>query len=80
MDQCQWPEDDEPKWELRHGMRHGVYRIYWKCGGSSVASVGFDKTGWNWFAPANWCGGVPCFDWSKVRKEKLLATQDSNRA
>lgn len=32
----------------------GVYRIWWKSGGSSVASIGNDYNGNRWMAPANW--------------------------
>jgi hypothetical protein len=32
----------------------GVYRIFWKSGGSSVAAVGFDYKGNRWIAPCNW--------------------------
>jgi len=33
---------------------HGIYVIYWKSGGSSVASVGSLYSGKRWMAPANW--------------------------
>lgn len=35
-------------------LKHGVYRIYWKNGGSSLASVGYDHSGRKWMAPCNW--------------------------
>lgn len=35
-------------------LTHGVYKIKWKSGGSSLASIGYDGTGKNWFAPCNW--------------------------
>ena len=34
----------------------GVYHIYWKKGGSSLASVGRTHSGKAWFAPCNWTG------------------------
>jgi hypothetical protein len=35
----------------------GVYRIHWKGGGTSVASVGQLHNGTRWIAPANWTSG-----------------------
>jgi hypothetical protein len=49
----------------------GVYNIYWKSGGSSVSSVGQDREGNYWFAPANWVT-VPWFDWSDVKSIELI--------
>lgn len=33
---------------------HGIYKIYWKSGGSSLASIGYDRFGKKWMAPCNW--------------------------
>lgn len=33
---------------------HGLYRLRWKEGGSSLASVGSTYDGTRWFAPCNW--------------------------
>jgi hypothetical protein len=32
----------------------GLYLIYWKGGGSSLAAVGQRNNGDNWLAPCNW--------------------------
>lgn len=32
----------------------GIYRIYWKDGGESLAAVGVKKDGARWLAPTNW--------------------------
>ena len=32
----------------------GLYRIYWKSGGASLAAVGQMANGDRWFAPVNW--------------------------
>jgi hypothetical protein len=37
-------------------LKNGVYRIYWKSGGSSVASVGRTAIGSVWMAPSDWLG------------------------
>lgn len=45
----------------------GLYEMFWKDGGSSLASVGQDGNGKKWFAPTNWISGIPCFDWGCVK-------------
>lgn len=63
----------------------GVYRIWWKDGGESVASVGQDDAGELWYVPSNWLlnrnystfcrvTGVG-WDWDKVKCAKLLMNQ-----
>tara|TARA_R110000796_G_scaffold162503_3_gene279305 strand:- start:555 stop:911 length:357 start_codon:yes stop_codon:yes gene_type:complete len=37
-----------------------IYEVFWKSGGSSVASIGFTHDGTRWIAPTNWT-----FDQSK---------------
>jgi hypothetical protein len=32
----------------------GLYRIYWKSGGDSLAAVGMTHEGARWLAPINW--------------------------
>ena len=56
---------------------HGIYRIYWKDGGSSVAAVGSLSDGERWIAPTNWIN-VPDYGrgvWRKVKSVHLIATQ-----
>lgn len=52
-------------------LEHGIYRIFWKDGGHSLASVGSDSHGKRWFAPTNWVT-VPWSDWSAVERVELL--------
>lgn len=33
---------------------HGLYRIFWKEGGSSLAAMGSVYNGDRWIAPCNW--------------------------
>ena len=60
---------------------HGLYRINWKTGGFSLASVGSDHSGTRWYAPTNWVGfaphknNCPCTDWRPVASVELLFTQ-----
>ena len=34
----------------------GIYRVWWKGGGTSVAAIGKLHNGDAWIAPANWTG------------------------
>jgi len=36
---------------------NGLYTVYWKGGGSSLASIGTTPTGKKWIAPVNWVSG-----------------------
>ena len=38
----------------------GLYEVFWKLGGSSLAAVGNDPAGNRWLAPVNWVS-VPSF-------------------
>lgn len=35
-------------------LNHGLYKVYWKSGGSSLAAVGSLHDGGRWLAPCNW--------------------------
>ena len=35
----------------------GLYEVFWKSGGSSVATIGMTYDGTRWIAPSNWCNG-----------------------
>lgn len=61
--------------EERRGMKHGIYYLHWKSGGKSIAAVGYDRSGNNWFAPCNWISGV-WKDWSSVESAELLFEND----
>jgi hypothetical protein len=59
-------------------LRHGVYRLFWKGGGSSLASVGSLYDGTRWFAPTNWTSqmkeGICSTNWRVVASASLIAT------
>lgn len=38
------------------GCPHGIYKVFWKSGGFSLAAVGSLHDGTRWFAPTNWTG------------------------
>jgi putative nucleotidyltransferase with HDIG domain len=59
----------------------GVYEIFWKSGGSSLAAVGSCRDGTRWLAPCNWVNseGRP-FEavheqWHQVEKVRLIETK-----
>lgn len=35
----------------------GLYKLWWKSGGISLASVGLTHDGARWYAPTNWTSG-----------------------
>lgn len=37
-------------------LKLGLYRVYWKSGGTSVAAIGQTSDGTKWVAPTNWTG------------------------
>lgn len=51
-------------------LEHGLYILFWKDGGNSLASVGSLHDGTRWFAPTNWTNkskeGITSTDWRKV--------------
>lgn len=48
-------------------VEHGVYVLFWKSGGESLAAVGSDRSGKRWYAPTNWVS-VPSYNWRLVSK------------
>lgn len=56
--------------------QYGIYRLYWKSGGSSLAAVGGLSDGTLWFAPTNWTGKEPgaiaSIAWYSVERAMLL--------
>lgn len=54
------------------GLTIGLYRIYWRDGSTSLASVGMLHDGLHWFAPINWTAkdttGIACTNWSYVHR------------
>ncbi len=48
-------------------LAHGLYRLHWSGGGTSLAAVGSDYYGNRWYAPTNWVSG-PSLDWNRVKR------------
>lgn len=60
---------------MHNRLPQGLYKIYWKEGGSSLASVGSLNDGTRWYAPCNWTGEnefVACTDWDEVERVELI--------
>lgn len=60
-----------------HKLKFGVYRVWWKSGGSSVASLGYFSDGRRWLAPSNWITLLDDYEdvWKDIRKMTFLAGQ-----
>ena len=58
---------------------HGLYMIYWKSGGESLAAVGSMANGDRWMSPINWV--TPGTDsikyWHQVEKVDFLGLMPS---
>lgn len=56
-------------------LKNGLYKIYWKDGGYSLASIGRLHNGKPWFAPDNWTAvnewGIACTLWNKIKFVEL---------
>jgi hypothetical protein len=54
----------------------GLYRLFWKTGGSSLAAVGQGPNGDRWMAPVNWVEVGFADSWRMVdRVEKIVTEQ-----
>ena len=50
----------------------GLYRIYWKSEGSSLAAVGNTSEGKRWIAPCNWVNVPTTTHWRSVERAVLI--------
>lgn len=79
------PQPPSPKKEFSN-LKHGVYRIFWKSGGISLASVGSTHDGTRWFAPCNWVSEEKKFpkvtstDWGEVERVELIEENNYSKA
>lgn len=55
-------------------LHHGLYKVYWKSGGFSLAAVGSLSDGNRWLAPCNWVGFATNWRsvWRDVERVELL--------
>jgi hypothetical protein len=65
--------------EVRH-LPTGVYRVFWKGGGTSVAAMGQLYDGRKWLVPANWTSESPAkiattHHWRLIERLELIAKE-----
>ena len=56
-------------------LKHGLYRVWWKSGGNSLAAVGSFANGARWIMPTNWISfgnGNHRHIWEKIKRVTLL--------
>jgi hypothetical protein len=56
-------------------LKLGLYRLYWKSGGSSLAAVGQGANGDRWMAPVNWVAPGDPTCWAMIASVQCLATE-----
>jgi hypothetical protein len=60
-------------------LAHGLYEVFWKSGGSSLAAVGSLHNGDRWLAPCNWTMEQKIFfdasHWRSVEKVNLIKSK-----
>lgn len=74
----QWVEINYPEHfkrlheeQTRERIAPGLYRIFWKTGGSSLCAIGMNPQGDNWIAPTNWTSTstiAKCDDWGDIER------------
>jgi hypothetical protein len=50
----------------------GLYRLFWKSGGSSLAAIGRGANGDRWLAPVNWVEVGFADSWRLVSRVELI--------
>lgn len=62
----------------------GLYRVYWRSGGSSLAAIGMSASGGRWLAPCNWLEPVKEFNanrhWASISHVTMLFSTQELRA
>ena len=63
-------------------LKFGCYRVWWKSGGYSVASLGFFRDGTRWLAPSNWITFPTEFNniWPSIRKMTFICGQNNRKS
>ena len=54
------------------GLKNGLYRVWWKSGGYSLAALGVNRDGSRWLAPSNWVAPTDDPDWATVERMELV--------
>jgi hypothetical protein len=56
-------------------LKRGLYRVFWKQGGESLAAVGVTFSGEKWIAPCNWAIELTCrgqSTWDMIERVELI--------
>lgn len=62
-------DNDLPAAEWIDWPQHGLYRVFWKSGGSSLAAMGVTDDGGRWLAPINWTKPSVAFNnWDSIER------------
>jgi len=64
-------------------IKPGLYRLYWREGGHSLASIGVDASGKLWVAPVNWLSPIQNPDakfWRSVDRVESVSDVNLNTA
>ena len=65
------------KQEKAARLRNGIYIVYWKSGGKSIAAVGQKQNGKMWLAPINWIfAGSGKMTWGLVKKVQFVGDEE----
>ncbi len=60
--------------EEGNALSNGLYRLFWKSGGSSLAAVGRNHYGDTWYAPTNWVTPIGVY-WEDVSRVEAIVAQ-----
>ncbi len=69
---------EEIRWK-----KNGIYRVFWREGGVTVAANGCMSDGAPWLASTNWLGPIGALSTEhagRIREMDLLLTQNSEMA
>lgn len=55
----------------------GLYEIYWKRGGMSLAALGHTGDGEMWIAPCNWITGSQIVHWGNIKHAVLIRERET---
>ncbi len=53
----------------------GLYRVFWKSGGISLAAVGQDYDGNRWIAPTNWVTPGVTDYWRNIERVERIEVE-----
>jgi hypothetical protein len=74
-------EDGVPVAEWIEWPPPGVYRVFWKTEGSSLAAIGMTNDGDRWLAPVNWLSpACPFSGWDNIERLEPVDTGEESQS